>query len=144
MQRDGGPGGAGGAGNPTGGSFTGPAEALEIIGDHAYGVSGLVSAGAVQGTPDTLLSFTTGNYYFVGIIQFYYATDSGSDDYVYSVKLNGNTVIRYLVAGATTTYWHDNQIIIPPYTEVICDATNVSASTALDQAALMTGRIYRG
>ena len=25
----------GGAGNPVGGSFTGPAEALEIVGDHA-------------------------------------------------------------------------------------------------------------
>ena len=40
MQRDGGPGGAGGAGNPTGGSFTGPAEALEIVGNHAYAYSG--------------------------------------------------------------------------------------------------------
>ena len=29
----------GGAGNPVGGSFTGPAEALEIIGDHCYAYS---------------------------------------------------------------------------------------------------------
>ena len=30
----------GGAGNPVGGSFTGPAEALEIAGDFAYAYSG--------------------------------------------------------------------------------------------------------
>ena len=39
-------GGVGGAGNPVGGSFTGPAQALEIIGDLGYAYSGAVGVGA--------------------------------------------------------------------------------------------------
>ena len=35
-------GGVGGAGNPVGGSFTGPAEALELSLNYAYGYSGQV------------------------------------------------------------------------------------------------------
>ena len=68
MQRDGGPGGGGpaGGGNPTGGSFTGPAEALEIAGDFAYAYSGSFGAST---TAATRLSFTTGNYLFVGEIR---------------------------------------------------------------------------
>ena len=72
MQRDGGPGpggGPGGGGNPTGGSFTGAAQALEIIGDHAYGYSGVLD---INGTETDMLSFTSGNFYFVGTVQFNY------------------------------------------------------------------------
>ena len=46
--------------------FTGPAEALEIAGDFAYAYSGSFPAST---TPATRLSFTTGNFLFVGNIR---------------------------------------------------------------------------
>lgn len=135
----------GGAGNPVGGSFTGPAEALEIVGDHALAMSGIVQAGASQGTADNLLSFTTGNYYFVGTIQFFYATDTNeSDDFLYKVSLNDSIVMQYLVTGTSSNAWADGiELIIPSYTEVIASATNIAASSAKGQCAVMAGRIYR-
>ena len=45
----------GGAGNPVGGSFTGPAEALEIVGDHGLALSGLFSSNT---STYTMLNFT--------------------------------------------------------------------------------------
>ena len=48
-------GGVGGAGNPVGGSFTGPAEALEIVGDHGLALSGLFSSNT---STYTMLNFT--------------------------------------------------------------------------------------
>ena len=49
----------GGVGNPVGGSFTGPAQALEIIGDHAYGISG--QFGIDSSNVVTHFEFTSGN-----------------------------------------------------------------------------------
>ena len=43
----------GGAGNPVGGSFTGPAEALEVIGDHAYAYSGEITLASSGGGANT-------------------------------------------------------------------------------------------
>ena len=53
-------------------TFLGPQLGLTVLGDHAMAMSGIISAGATQDTPDTLLSFTTGDFYFVGTIQFFY------------------------------------------------------------------------
>ena len=62
----GGPTGGGQAGFGSGGSFTGPAEALEVIGDHAYAYSGMFPG---SNTSQQAFNFTTGNYYFVGDVQ---------------------------------------------------------------------------
>ena len=59
----GGPTGGGQSGFGSGGSFTGPAEALEIIGNHAYAYSGTFEATTAE---QTALDFTSGNYLFVG------------------------------------------------------------------------------
>ena len=65
----------GGAGNPVGGSFTGPAEALEIIGDHAYAYSGLKASSTAAANH---LDFTSGNYYFVGRLYFNGPVNAGT------------------------------------------------------------------
>ena len=56
----------GGAGNPVGGSFTGPAQALEIYGDFAQPLQVIKSAST---TPAEVLKFTTGNYIAVVTLQ---------------------------------------------------------------------------
>ena len=138
-------GGVGGAGNPVGGSFTGPAEALEIIGDHAYAYSGQLAAS----TTDVLhLSFTSGNYYFVGTMSclgqtLANNTPSGGISN-FRLALNGTIVM----AVKTDTKEEDSPsnavipVIIPPYTVVTVNVES-GDDTSFSTNANLTGRIYR-
>jgi len=146
MQRDGGPGGAGGAGNPVGGSFTGPAETLEIVGDHAYCVSGDQPASQ---TPATVMNFRTGNFYLVGEFQVNMAIRDALTQTAVSfavIDFNGITVAR-LAAGFTGTDSHPSTttlLVIPAYTDVAVSLYS-DANESLRFATLsLTGRIYRG
>jgi len=131
-------GGVGGAGNPVGGSFTGPAEALEIIGDHAYAYSGSVDVSSET----TLLDFKTGNYYFVGDVYFQGDYGSiGNEVIELQLKLNGTLIMfnkerRDLGQGTDQPFG----IIIPPYTEV---EGILNGSTTTNFNLNMVGRIYR-
>ena len=142
----------GGAGNPVGGSFTGPAEALEVVGDHAYAYSGLFPAST---TEQTALSFTSGNYYFIGEVQINSAIDDDAPQTAsatsLNVKFNGTSIMILGsggdVAGVSThrsSLSNVSKIIIPPYTEVVCIIDN--DATVADNYASVTliGEIYRG
>ena len=145
MQRDGGPGGAGGAGNPTGGSFTGPAEALEIAGDFAYAYSGGI---ALNNETKTALSFTSGNYLCVGQIQHtapfgYYAASKTME---IIVNMNGAQIIRMsrLTNAAYNSIDFDPlYIIIPAYTEIEVEV-GTDDTQNIPNFVTLTGRIYRG
>jgi len=132
----------GGAGNPVGGSFTGAAEALEIVGDHAYGYSGLLDIS----TEADMLNFRTGNFYFVGTVQFNYVEAAG-EVFQYRFYLNNSVVQSYIDYGGSTaanqTISNLIEVIIPPYTEVKATAANIQDSTARVQICSMAGRIYR-
>ena len=148
MQRDGGPGpggGPGGGGNPTGGSFTGAAEALEIIGNHAYAYSGLQAVTTVEADQ---LSFTSGNFYLVGKVQLNGPSREGSHTgggTTCVVTLNGVGIIilrtRTADHESPSSVWSD--IIIPPYTKVVCRVDSASVEAA-ENSVSITGRIYRG
>ena len=147
MQRDGGPGGAGGAGNPTGGSFTGPAETLEIIGDHCYCFPGQFSAST---TPTTRMSFQTGNYYTVGTIRMAGMVIPASSFTGCStaawVLLNDTVVVLMKTDGAEEDmpFSDSAELIIPPYTQVV-GKTDAGDNQATYMGTLtFTGRIYRG
>ena len=149
MQRDGGP-GAGGAGNPTGGSFTGPAEALEILGNHAYAYSGQFGTDDTQALTE-MISFTSGNYYFVGQWTVCGAVNKDGDsgtggiDQFY-LSFNG-TNIQSL---KTETHEEDQPgsftvpIIIPSYTIVVCEGVSSLDNANWVISQTLTGRIYRG
>jgi len=137
----------GGAGNPVGGSFTGPAEALEIAGNHAYAYSGDYPAST---TPATRLSFTTGNYLFVGEVRQMGMIDPDGNIgdgriAVVTIKMNGAIVMLSKVDAQNETQPSADvmPIIIPAYTEVefIQDASS-SESNFLGTLSI-TGRIYR-
>jgi len=150
MQRDGGPGGPGAGGNPTGATFTGPAEALEILGDHGYAYNSTGAEAPYAGLT-TMLSFTTGNYYFVGewtvcgAVNTSASSDTGAIDQFY-LSYNGTTIQTL----KTDTQQEDSPtlytvpIIIPPYTEVVCQAASSLNNNSWVISQSIIGRIYRG
>jgi len=142
-------GSGGGGGGPlgVGNSFTGPASALEIVGDHAYAASGMIGAST---SSTTALDFTSGNFYMVGRIAFsgYVrpAAPASGDIGAALISFNGIDIAVMKNDGASeqqpTFSWLD--IVIPSYTQV---KVTVEANTDdADQKAsiLITGRIYRG
>jgi len=146
VQRDGGPGGPAGGGNPTGASFTGPAQALEIIGNHAYAFSGKFSAETVD---QTVFDFTSGNYYFVGELQFNGFVDDDNPGLLTGgtcqVLFNEIAILLLSIPGSDDSpHSVKNLLLIPPYTKVT--ATLDGGGTEADRHATVSlvGRIYRG
>ena len=141
----------GGAGNPVGGSFTGPAEALEIVADHAYAYSGDIPTDQAS-SQINMLSFTTGNFLFVGEwtvcgtcpISGAGVSGAGGIDQ-FHLAFNGTT----LQALRTETDQEDMPstdtipIIIPPYTEVTIKGISGKNDANWGFSTALHGRIYR-
>jgi len=119
---------------------------IHVIGNHAYAYSGLYAA---SNSDQTVLSFTSGNYYLHGWLQLNAPVD---DDNPAAVSLTACRVsfngvgIFILVSGDgvhRSVRSIRQKIIIPPYTEVI--AILDSEATAADQygSVVITGRIYK-
>jgi len=119
---------------------------IHVIGNHAYAYSGLYAA---SNSDQTVLSFTSGNYYLDGYLQLNGSVD---DDAPGSTTLTGCRVsfngigVFILVTGDgahRSTRSPRQKIIIPPYTDVV--AILDSESTAADQygSVVITGRIYK-
>jgi len=136
----------GGAGNPVGGSFTGPAQALEIVGDHAYGYSGSVST-ANQNVEVTMIDFTTGNYYTVATWQaFYNEPAAEGDDMLYLLYVGGSLIdgLVHTSAGSGAGIgWNDRKILIPSYTQIQITVQNKTGSDPRSNLVKVIGRIYR-
>ena len=138
----------GGASNPVGGSFTGPAEALDIYGDFAAAYSGQqnINTSAVQH-----LKFTTGNYLFVGDLQFNGAIAftsgaiTGGDVSGCQVKFNDVIVFDLKVeTGAEDMPTEVTvPILIPAYTEVLVEVISSGSTAGFFTSVNMIGRIYR-
>jgi len=140
-----GAGGGGGGGTIVGvsNSFTGPAQALEVMGEHAYAFSGLVTSVGTGSANTTTLSFTTGNFYLVGTFTYTGDEQNGTTQYT-QLSLNGSVI--YLQVwdhdGASTPLARPVDIIIPPYTVVLAQfGVNAETNTVTH---LISGRIYRG
>jgi len=139
-------GGVGGAGNPVGGSFTGPAQSLELVGDQSgdhkfgYAYSGVIEPGA---GPTTVLDFTTGNYLCVG--RFEMNADfkgGGGSDYGVTIKLNGTTIIfEQDIANNWLAGDNEFHVIIPPYTAV--EGLLSDGGSNKDMNLNFTARVYR-
>ena len=146
MQRDGGPGGgAGGLGS--GGSFTGPAEALDIYGDFAAAYTGLHAAVT---TTFEVLSFTTGNYLFVGEFQLNAAVDDDDPSEIIQssavIKFNGASISLLTTGNATadSPMSVTQSLLIPAYTQVVVEFDMASAHVDKFASGSLIGRIYRG
>lgn len=142
MQRDGGP---GAGGNPTGGSFTGPAEALEIQGDHAYAYSGLYPASQ---TAVTVLNFKSGNFYLVGKFELHGFIDDDAPGSrtggAAAISFNGARIVILSTVAYRSPMFDVQDVVIPPYTEVSATIDAESDQADMYGSLNLTGRIYRG
>ena len=144
MALDGGGGGGGLVGVSN--SFTGPAQTLEIIGDHAYGYSGLIGANT---SSVTYFDFTSGSYYFVGQFQFNApleeADPTAGVEATCKIEFNGSGIL--ILKGNTDLANEEGSvsqnIIIPPYTNVVVKVDCHTTDTARLGSALFVGRINR-
>ena len=136
------PSGGGGSGGPVGfaNSFTGTAQALEIVGDYAYSYSGSIG---VPNSETTLSSFTTGNFYMVAKWYPGYASESG-DNMQFRIKFNGTQIYQTtLDSRLVGSPYQWIELIIPPYTEVLVICEDKSGSGPVNVTSTITGRIYR-
>ena len=122
-------------------SIASTGKGIRYIGNYAYAYSGVI--GVADSTVE-LLNFTTGAGILKTHTQFFYAEDSrDSEDIRYRVKLNGAVVQQGIIGVSDFEAWvYGFLLIIPPFTEVICDALNVVSSSTRNQAVTITGRIY--
>jgi len=138
--------GGGGGGGPVGqsNSFTGPAEALEIIGSHCFAYSGVVaSAGSQSAATTTTLKFTSGNYYAKVRLTFSNTSISATANEFYLINMNGVTVYKAENEHGIDTVTNPTLIhmIIPPYTEF--ESLVGSSADSYDFTTIISGRIYR-
>ena len=139
-------GGVGGAGNPVGGSFTGPAQALEIVGNLAYCYTGNHPAST---TSVEAMKFTTGNYNFVGTFQLNTAIQNADDPStavsIAQIEFNGS-IISHIVASLAHSAAPQNTqlLIIPAYTEIVVRLYSNEDQAQRFMTATLTGKIVRG
>ena len=137
-------GGVGGAGNPVGGSFTGPASAFEVIGDHVYVLTGSIDA---DNNVTNLFEATTGNYYTVAKLQPLHFTTGSADNATFQIYMNDVEVITTLVDGypaaAAGSPFNEINFIIPAYTVVKVDGYNRGSSATIGLGFVLVGRRYR-
>jgi len=123
-----GPTGGGQAGFGSG-SFTGPAEALEISGNFAYAYSGAITV--TSGSYAKGLDFTTGNYYAILDLQVQTVDVSGAD-LLYKIEMNGTVIVEQANnnpsgSGAAGT-GNPLTIHVPPYTQIAVSGQRGSGS----------------
>ena len=138
----------GGAGNPVGGTFTGAAQGLDIYGDFAAGYSGQqnINNSAVQH-----LKFTTGNYLFVGELQFngavkFTAGDiDGGDLSGCQVSFNNVSLFNLKVDTGAEDMPTEMTVplLIPAYTEVLVEVVSTASTSEFYTSVNIIGRIYR-
>ena len=142
-------GGSGGGGTILGVSnpFTGPANSIEILENHAYAYSGTLAS---HTDPQTALEFTTGNYYWFA--KFYFCGPTKFSDpntgreSNWQVSLNGG-----VIAHAHNDTSEDQltpspsvlEILIPSYTVLKVEFDVNDESTSYVNSVVAVGRIYR-
>ena len=141
MALDGGGGGGGpiGAGN----SYTGPAESLQLIGNHCY-CTATPSSSAGSSADTTALSFETGNFYahfdYIGFVN----NETSTSRVCYVEMYMNDTGIFKSIYNNPQDMRNDQpvRLIIPPYTKFEFKVGMQTGGTSW--SVIMTGRIYRG
>ena len=112
--------------------------------EHCYAYSGEVSVGAVKDVAEEILNFTSGAG-FINARFNYSLADTGGNDFLYVIKFNGISIYKYYIEhGAVDRNQATSglPLIIPPFTHVICEASNRSASAAKSNFVAMVGRVH--
>ena len=133
-------GGVGGAGNPVGGSFTGPATALEYTEDRVYGYSGVLTLDAVAF--QDFFNFTTGSHTIVCDIHFTGDYDElGANNITTQISMNGNVIVFNQAERNNNPNIWPITLVIPPYTQLQIEGMCQGATP--DFTCLLTGTVLR-
>ena len=119
---------------------------IHVLGDHAYALSGMFGANTAE---QTMMDFTSGNYYLVGRLTFtgFVKPTAPQGGSISAAQLSFNGVPIAILKNdgnnetqPTVSY---AEIIIPPYTVV--NVTVESSDTDSDNvgSTLITGIIYK-
>jgi len=118
---------------------------IHVIGNHAYGFSGLFDSATSE---YTMFEFTSGNYYLVGELTVSGAIDDTSPAVglisVFTLSMNG-TNLMFLKAdtdGEKSPMTISMPILIPPFTVVKLVGIDTGAVSARQTCASLVGRIY--
>ena len=141
--------GGGGGGGPVGvsNSFTGPAEALELVGDHCFAYSGLIPTST---STVVMLEFTTGNFYSVVKLQCtgpldYDEPDNGREAN-FQLSMNDSPIAilhNDLSEGDIINSVSMIEFVIPAYTAVKVEVDTNESNPSYVTSAVISGRIYR-
>lgn len=141
--------GGGGAGYTAGaGGTTGTGKGLNYVGDdptYAFAYSGIFAVGSAgQDTPSTLLDFTTGNSFMTARLHVVrgYPTGSVAHDYLWILKINGESVFEYYDSTEAGYELPGTNIIIPGNSRIQVTAQNSTAATNNNVGVIITGRVY--
>ena len=140
--------GGGGGGGPVGqsNSFVGPQQALEVIGNHAYLITGDIPA---TNALSTRAEFTTGNYYTVGTVQFNGYVDDGN---ITTGQVGVLTVAfnESIIATLKTDSINEDQpssvsmpLLIPHYTEVKMQCIASDNEANMQASIVFVGERFR-
>tara|TARA_Y100001972_G_C7414058_1_gene214366 strand:+ start:41 stop:457 length:417 start_codon:yes stop_codon:yes gene_type:complete len=133
--------GGGGAPNVAGGNPAGTGTALNYIGNHVYGYSGLVQTQG-DNTYKTAMEFTTGGSYAVGQVQLCPASGN-NDDLVFKISMDGQAIGEFYTDTPPSELNPSAlPILIPPQTKVLIEIKNAQGSTARDTYILIIGEVY--
>jgi len=120
---------------------------LNIVGKFAYAYSGSM---ATNTSEQTALSFTTGNYVFVGRIQgtgpIHESTPANGRISTWRIELNG-LVVGYIKADTTDDFEGTTpsyiKMVIPAYTKVEVFVDSNSTASDHFNSTVIEGRIYK-
>ena len=117
-------------------------QALQFTNDnkHAYGYSGVID---IENTSATYLLLDTNSEYIVGHFQCYNATIS-AEQIEWDIFFNNILIIRFKSEGRATAFRGqgiDNDIIIPPFTQVKVVGTNTGASSTVNGLVVFAGKV---
>ena len=138
------PSGGGGGGGPVGfsNSFTGPATALELLGNLIYGYTGEV---AIDNNVTDVIDFNTGNYVsYLNVTPS--STAASNDDYILKIKLNDSLIYQSLFSNTfqSNPYgYFPIQIIVPAYTSLKIQLNNNSGTTPNGWLISIVGEITK-
>ena len=122
-------------------TFLGPNKGLSTIGDYAYAFNNAASSTSTQ----TLLDFTSGNYIFVGTVEFNPEVDYDNQNVgslaVLRIKMNGG-LVGLLTIESTDFFRSSMKLIIPPRTQVTIEVISAASDSTEFITVGLTGRIY--
>jgi len=140
MQRDGGPGGGAGGG-AHGASFTGAAQALELVGDHCFAYSGSITPNGASAADTTALAFTTGNFYAVIEINWTCLSTSATVDQFIDIFMNDSLIFNAQAEDdESATSQSPIRMLIPAYTKFELKVGDPATNAF---TVIIAGRVYR-